>query len=153
MPHYALKRGLDGPQSRSGLYEGVALTLTEIRTPDRAARSLVTIVTELPRLWIYIVCVWRGGHERFYRCVLLRLFSIPAGLFCACFVFCNTIKCPPTAVGKKQLLGSSDPADGLPHRPQQFLDIDRAGCCWNQYTQCSVQLENTCAAEVAVARA
>jgi len=69
VPHYALKRGLGGPQSRSGRYGGAALTITEIRTPDRAARSLVTILTELLRLWVYIVCVWRGGHEHFYRCV------------------------------------------------------------------------------------
>ena len=49
-------------------------------------------------------------------------------------VLCNTLKCPPSAVGRKQLLESSEPEDGLPHhRPQQFLDIDSAGYDWNQY--------------------
>ena len=132
MPHYASNRRLGGPQSRSGRYGGASLSLTGIRTPDCAARSLVTILTELPRLWIYVLCVWRGGHEHLYRYVL-RLFYVQAGHFCTYSVFCNT-KCPPTAVGRKQLLGSSERADGLSHRPQQFLDIDSAACDWNQYT-------------------
>ena len=43
---YPLYRRLGGPQGRSGLEENVAST--GIRSPDRPARSSVTIPTELP---------------------------------------------------------------------------------------------------------
>jgi len=51
VPHYPLDRRLNGPQSRSrhsGGEKNVSL-YRELR-PRRSARSLVTILTELPRL-------------------------------------------------------------------------------------------------------